>query len=435
MARTASKSGDRSKPPPAPTSAVPPPFPVSHQSPHGVPVYDGSNHGLTPDKLQLPANKRRKTGQPGSSASTPANAGTTPGSMPSPNIKMQSPDDKRRQVQPKVEPPRGPERKFKCADEYCESHVTGFEREEELQAHTAETHKQIENPLDFFLENAAAAFELDMEGNEKMPQIDDKALLTSVKPSAAGPNMIKQESLKVEGQTPGKTIKAGTSSPFIKPGTPPTVARTPQGQKRSAPNHEPTSASPKKKTMLDTMMEKAGVTMPPTMKTTVQEEKRKQSSASPNMWNSNDADNNFMRSVRETLNGLDEVAQYSDLDWPIDPSPDMTPSSSNSGTSAATSNFTDISEHDRLKIMFESDPFGLGSGVQFDLGDDLGMGIMGIQSTFDNKKEDQNKATPPPDVSWDAMFGLNPGLEKNDMTWDKDPMGNSIFEGVTFFDI
>lgn len=348
---------------------------------------------------------------------------------------MQSPDDKRRQVQPKVEPPRGPERKFKCADEYCESHVTGFEREEELQAHTAETHKQIENPLDFFLENAAAAFELDMEGNEKMPQIDNKALLNGVKSSAAGPNMIKHESLKVEGQAPGKTIKAGTPSPFIKPGTPPTVARTPQGQKRPAPNHEPTSASPKKKTMLDTMMEKAGVTMPPTMKTTVQEEDRKQSSASPNMWNSNDADDNFMRSVRETLNGLDEVAQYSDLDWPIEPSPDMTPSSSNSGTSAATSNFTDISEHDRLKVMFESDPFGLGSGVQFDLGDDLGMGIMGIQSTFDNKKEDQNKATPPPDVSWDAMFGLNPGLERNDMTWDKDPMGNSIFEGVTFFDV
>ncbi|KAH0008922.1 hypothetical protein KCU78_g10995, partial [Aureobasidium melanogenum] len=127
--------------------------------------------------------------------------------------------------------------------------------------------------------------------------------------------------------------------------------------------------------------------------------------------------------------------QYSDLDWPIDPSPDLTPSSSNSGTSAATSNFTDISEHDRLKIMFESDPFGLGSGIQFDIGDDLGMGIMGIQSTFDNKKEGQDKATPPPDVSWDALFGLNAGLDKNDTNWDKDPMGNSIFDGVTFSDI
>jgi hypothetical protein len=421
MARTASKSGDRSKPPPAPTSAVPPPFPVSQNSPHGVPVYDGNMQGLTPDKLQLPANKRRKTGQPGSSASTPvpANAGTTPGSMPSPNIKMQSPDDKRRQMQPKVEPPRGPERKFKCADEYCEFYVTGFEREEELQAHTAETHKQIENPLDFLLENAAAAFELDMEGNEKMPQIDNSALLANVKPSALGPNTIKKETLKVDGQTPGKTIKAGTPSPFIKPGTPPAAARTPQGQKRSAQNHEPASTSPKKKVMLDTMMEKAGVAMPTIDKTTAQTEDRKQSSTS----------------VRETLNGLDEGAQYSDLDWPMDPSPSMTPSSSNSGTSAATSNFTDISEHDRLKIMFESDPFGLGSGIQFDLGDDLGMGVMGIQSTFDNKKEDQNKATPPPDVSWDAMFGANAGLDRNDTNWDKDPMGNSLFDGVTFFDI
>ncbi|KAI4725515.1 hypothetical protein E4T49_06734 [Aureobasidium sp. EXF-10728] len=434
MARTASKGGDRSKPPPAPTSAVPPPFPVSYSSPHGVPVYDGSIQGLTPDKLQLPANKRRKTGQPGSSASTPANAGTTPGSMPSPNIKMQSPEDKRRQLQPKVEPPRGPERKFKCADEYCESHVTGFEKEDELQAHTAEVHKQIENPLDFFLENAAAAFELDLDGNEKARQVDNKPILSGVKLSALGPNTIKKEALKVDGQTPAKTIKAGTPSPFIKPGTPPTIARTPQGQKRSAQDHEPASSSPKKKTMLDTMMEKAGVAMPPVEKSTAREEDRKQPSTSPNMWN-NDADDDFMRSVRETLNGLDEGAQYSDLDWPIDPSPDMTPSSSNSGTSAATSNFTDISEHDRLKIMFESDPFGLGSGIQFDLGDDLGMGIMGIQSTFDNKKESQDKATPPPDVSWDALFGANAGLDKNDTNWDKDPMGNSIFDGVTFSDI
>lgn len=435
MARTASKSGDRSKPPPAPTSAVPPPFPVSHPSPHGVPVYDGSIQGLTPDKLQLPANKRRKTGQPGSSASTPANAGTTPGSMPSPNIKMQSPDDKRKQMQPKVEPPRGPEKKFKCADEYCEFHVTGFEKEEELQAHTAEAHKQIENPLDFFLENAAAAFELDMDGHEKAHQNDSKPVLATAKSSALGPNTIKKEALKVDGQTPAKAIKAGTPSAFIKPGTPPTAARTPQGQKRPAQDEEPVSASPKKKTMLDTMMEKAGVAMPPTEKPAVHEEDRKQASTSPNMWNNNDADDSFMRSVRESLNGLDDGLQYSDLDWPIDPSPDLTPSSSNSGTSAATSNFTDISEHDRLKIMFESDPFGLGSGIQFDIGDDLGMGIMGIQSTFDNKKEGQDKATPPPDVSWDALFGLNAGLDKNDTNWDKDPMGNSIFDGVTFSDI
>ncbi|KAI5242877.1 hypothetical protein E4T43_04510 [Aureobasidium subglaciale] len=435
MAQAGSKGGDRSKPPPAPTSAVPPPFPASHASPHGLPVYDGSFQGLTPDKLQLPANKRRKTGQPGSSASTPANAGTTPGSMPSPNIKMQSPDDKRRQVQPKVEPPRGPEKKYKCADEYCEFYVIGFEKEEELQMHTAEAHKGIENPLDYLLENAAAAFELDVYGNERAMQNDNNALPVTAKLSTLGPNTVKRETLKVDGQTPGKNIKAGTPSPFIKPGTPPTIARTPQGLKRATRDHEPAASSPKEKTMLDTMMEKAGVTMPPTEKRAVRDENRRQSSTPPNMWSSNDADDNFMRSVRETLNGLDEVAQYPDMDWTMDPSPDMTPSSSNSGTSAATSNFTDISEHDRVKIMFESDPFGLGSGIQFDLSDDLGMGFMGIQSTFDNKKDDQNKATPPPDCSWDAMFGANAGMDRNDTNWDKDPMGNSIFEGVTFFDI
>ena len=118
-----------------------------------------------------------------------------------------------------------------------------------------------------------------------------------------------------------------------------------------------------------------------------------------------------------------------------DPSPDLTPSSSNSGTSAATTN-TEMSNRDQIKLMYESDPYGLNSGVSFDLYDDLQLGLMDMQPQFEKKNEDgqANKGSGSPDMSWDAMFGPNAGLDKDATNWDKDENGKSVFEGVTFFD-
>jgi hypothetical protein len=157
---------------------------------------------------------------------------------------------------------------------------------------------------------------------------------------------------------------------------------------------------PSRETMPDTVMEKAGVSMLPTTKSTAQEKDRKQSLDFSNFWSRDDHDDDddsFMRSVYETFDDLDEVGQCPDLDWHTDPSPAMTSLSSNSASSAATSDFTDISEHDRRKTILESNPFGLGS--------------------------------------WDATLGVKAGLEKSDTTWDRGPIDNSIFDGITFLDI
>jgi hypothetical protein len=129
-----------------------------------------------------------------------------------------------------------------------------------------------------------------------------------------------------------------------------------------------------RKPMPDTVIEKAGVNMLPTPRTTPlapQEVDRKRSSTYPNIWSLDDDDDFNMPSL-----------------------------SSNSGSSATTSDFTDISDCDRLNVMAASDSFGLVPNVQFDfdLQSDFasyfGMGTMGIQSLLDHRKEDQNKGTP-----------------------------------------
>jgi hypothetical protein len=173
------------------------------------------------------------------------------------------------------------------------------------------------------------------------------------------------------------------------------------------PSQSTTPPQLSRKTMPDTVMEKTSVSMLPTTKTTAREENRKQFLALPYMWSSDD-DDHLIGSVHETHDGLDEVARYSYQDWPTDPLPGMTYSSYNSASSAATSDFADISELDRLKTKFEEIPFGIGSWAKPDLGDV---------------------------VLWDAMSRVKAGPGKSDMTWDKGPMDNSIFDGITYFDI
>jgi hypothetical protein len=149
------------------------------------------------------------------------------------------------------------------------------------------------------------------------------------------------------------------------------------------PSQTKTPPKPSRKPIPDTVKKRASVSMPPTTKTTAREEDRKHSSAFPTY---------LMRSVPENLNDLYEETIYPDPDWHTDPSPDMPSLSSNSGSSATTSDLTDISEYDRWNIMAASDPFGF---VPFDLEGYLGMDTMGIQSLLGNKKEDRDKGTPP----------------------------------------
>ncbi|KAL1302056.1 hypothetical protein AAFC00_002501 [Neodothiora populina] len=474
MSRSASQGGARqakSKAPPAPTSTVPP-FPIgSPRTGHGVPVYEGMNTGLTPDKLHLPPQKKRK-GNNGSAASTPANQGATPATGASPQLmKAQQSPGQRRQQQLKLEQQQQQEqeRRFKCADEYCEFSVKGFEKEEELQAHTTASHPKIEDPLEFFLNSAANALDVDVDGQSRQPKADsnvaNKAKPTgnALKAANLGPVTVKREALKIEGQTPGKTKQSMTPSPgFVKP-SPPASGRTPQAKSKPATTSEDSTVVASK-TMLETMADRAGIAIPK-----ADGPKREQAvSTSPVVGEDamgKDESPTFVQAMADALVGLDNpYGDDMEFSFP-DPSPALTPSSSQSGvTDSTASSANNINENDRLKMTFEWDPYNIGSSIRMDLTNDIGLGDMGLQSCFDNSKDltptqqsheqqqqsmtqiGQESAKNVEDaekgamggmkdmpMAWDTMFYPGAGLEKDNSNWDRDAFGNSLFAGTAFF--
>lgn len=461
MARAASQTGKTgSKPPPAPTSTAPP-FPIGAPSPHGIPVYDGNSNSLTPDKLHLPPQKKRKNNN-GSAASTPAQQGATPGSTSSPQLKMQqSPEQKRQHQQMKLEHQQRQERCFKCPDEWCNYNIEGFGKEEDLQAHIQEAHKKVEDPLEFFLHNAAVAFDVDADGTPKASKMDvntanrGKQPVVPAKPQGLGTTTLKKEALKVDGQTPGKPKQgAVTPSPgFIKPMSP-ASGRTPKQRTQQHQAQASSATTPPKKTMLESMAEKAGISLNKTDEPKP-DQPTQQVSASPIVGEDafgKDDSLNFMHSISDALSGLENpYGDEMDLAF-SDPSPALTPSSSQSGATNSTSSSLDnINETDRLTLAMQWDAFNMGSGVYMDFGNDFGMHDTGLQSTFDNikptqppqnskgdanegKEKNDAASTHEPALNWESVFAAGSGLDKTDDTWDKDVFGNCIFNDVEFFD-
>lgn len=471
MARTSSAQQERrstSKPPAAPTSAAPP-FSFGAPSPHGVPHYEVSTTGFTQDKLHLPPQKKRKPNATGSAASTPVNQGTTPGSIASPQLhagKMPSPEQRRHlQIKSEPQPPKEPEKRFKCDEDMCEFSLKGFEKEEELQAHKEEAHKPIENPLQFLIESAADAFNVDLDGNPKPPKVDPNAAkggkgkAVAAKAQLLGSAAVKKETLKTEGQTPKVKQEATTPTPNAGLNTA-ALQKTPSGKQGQQPAPV-VDETPRKRTMREVLAEKAGIPLPPT-----NEEKGKEGrkNAAPEAMDESIA---FMDSVRNTLlegDGLgpefdyDLLLQPHDLntredgsvEWVLRPevlSPITTPSdqssSSEQSTSTSASSISDVNDMDKLKIVASWDPFGLGGTNADNLFDELGMGDLGLNGSFtglgknqDGKKEDAGidakPDAPPKSFDWDSVFGPNAGLDNDPMDWDKDAFGNSVLEGFEF---
>ena len=450
--RTSSQNGgsrSKSKAPPAPTATAPP-YSIGVSSPHGVPVYEHTVHGLTPDKLHLPPQKRRK-GNNGSAASTPANQGATPGSGTSPQLKMHpSPDHKRQNLAKSEQQPQ--ERRFKCSDEYCHFNIKGFEKEDELQAHMTEAHQKIDNPLDFLLRSAASALDMDIDGNPKTSRPDPSAedqrkqvAATAKSQAHLGPATIKREALKAEGQTPGKG-KSGvvTPSPNVLKALSPASGRTP-GSKQAQKSKPEMLAPAGNKTMLESMTEKAGITLA----TRPNDAKGIDTTAKPTTTTSpvvvgedatgKDDSLSFITSMSEALTGL-EGPTYNDYDMDLlfsDKSPVLTPSSSQSALTDATTN-TNVSENDRLRMTFACDPWNLGSGIEFSFDQGIGLQGMGLQSSFDRTEEkngeDQVGHSEEQPFTWDNMFHPGAGLDRNERDWDKDEFGNSVFASATFFE-
>ena len=447
MVRTASQNrkASSSKPPSAPTSEQPP-FQIGAPSPHGVPLYEHKG-AFTPDKLHLPTNKKRKTqGTPGATEATPGSEAS-----PRPPTKTASPEQ-RRQVIVKPEQPREPERRFKCSDEMCDSALTGFEKEEDLQRHKDEAHKPIDDPLQFFLENAKNASEVDMDSKSKETKLDlgssSKSKITnlSAKPQALGPATVKREALKVEGQTPGRPMatptprQSATSPPMVTKKTSATPNRTPSkpvGQK----SPEVASAN---RSMYDALVDKAGFQLSKT--TAKAKEERADSTVKDE-----DLEFDFMSTVRDTLKSMDwehNAFDFSDMpadtNWttfggleqlPTPSPPQLTPDGSGAGTSESSSaadtfgNLNlDIHENDRLQVTF-----GWTAGGSDDL-EKIARERLGMDNTVngDKKDEDHDKGQDRPELTFDNIFGDRGMLDQGADDWRKDDNGRDIFDIMDF---
>lgn len=253
------RKASASRPPAAPTSEQPP-FALSAPSPQGVPVYD-LKVGFTPDKLQLPTKKKQKP----TAAGTPTQVTSSPAVTPA---KMASPEQKRTAPVKAPEPPKEPERRFKCNDPLCDFSIKGFEKEDELQKHVEEMHQKITDPLDFFLASVDE-YLLKHEETEKaeveVSTAAPKAKTTAPAPAksaALGPATIKKEALKAEGKKDALTPASAAAASPASPSKIKKAMGTPQSTPKKRPAAtEAVAESPKKqKTFGEHLAEKYGFT-------------------------------------------------------------------------------------------------------------------------------------------------------------------------------
>lgn len=137
--------------PAAPTTTQPP-FPIGAASPHGQPLY-ANKPALMVNDLHIPARKKARTGQSGSTSVSPQVS-----KQPSPQM----------QKRPQATPSVPPKPQFQCPVQACEANSVGFFTEEAKRAHYEEEHaKPYEDPLKFATDNLAEALGLDAAGKEK----------------------------------------------------------------------------------------------------------------------------------------------------------------------------------------------------------------------------------------------------------------------------
>ncbi|OTB11938.1 hypothetical protein K445DRAFT_26193 [Daldinia sp. EC12] len=212
--RAASKSGQT---PAAPTTAQPP-YPFGAQSPNGQPTYIGKP-AVTQADLQLPARKRPRTNGQSGLGSGGASASSSPQVQ-----KASSPELVKRQAENTT-----PKLAYRCPDQNCEAHRTGFATEEAQRSHYEEEHvKPSQNPLKFATENLAAAVGLDPDGRPKAPPMGldpSKQGQTPAGRVEATP-MSREPSMKRQGSAAGakptdlvKAVAAKTSTPKPDAGT------------------------------------------------------------------------------------------------------------------------------------------------------------------------------------------------------------------------
>ena len=364
LARAKSQQGHVRK---ASSSTRAPPAPTdnksfwSETSPHGVPKYEAGSNDLTPDKLKFPPQKKRKPNQPDSIASTPAGQVNTPGTVNAspnmPNGKTNSPEQVRKTQQQtarqQAEIKAADAKKFRCTDTFCEASFSGFQTEKELTEHTASEHAPVENPLQYLLENAAAALGVDIDCNP-LPSKSKVEVKTQPRPTPV-------PSLTVEPQRPGRipNLKQDIAAP-----TAAALAKL-KGKVAAAPAEtKPVGPTPQReKTLREHIEEKMGFEpSPPSPEVKL--------AASP-MTSAEDISwNNFMQDAFSSLNedsdGWNNFDERTDFDGITEISmharTESSPSQSTPSDAATSqdSRESDVSASERMRINLSWDAFGRG---------------------------------------------------------------------------
>jgi hypothetical protein len=426
------KQSANSKAPPAPTENKT--FDWGLSSPHGVPKYDPTQNQLTQDKLKFPPNKKRKTTggtQSESQSSTPAaqTGGTPSGTAASPSLpaaKMPSPEQARK-MQPqaqqggKLAAEAGTAKpKFKCEDLQCERSVVGFESEEALRVHRESEHRPIEDPLKFLMTTTDEFINAEEERRRVEEAAKARGKVVIGNGNRKGDVKMERTSSGTPAAGGGKAAAAGKADSTV------VVKKGVDGRAMQAAD---APAVPEEKTLLDVMAEKINFEMPP----------KEPAMSLPGVILNDGPNTEWQDSMTQIFSGADgfveDWSQFEDVtDWGLPPSdwssPELTPSSLESQSTHGS----DVSRADRLRMVMQWDPYGIGdTGIpEWLVKPDEGMGALNVDSGDEGGEGKKEKKQTEDDLmdwgedltDWETYFGSSGGngngnAEGVGMDWSK----------------
>lgn len=310
-------SGNRA--PAAPTSPQPP-FPLGGQSPQGVPTkYAHRANELTQDKLIFPPNKKRKSNQPPSAASTPAQTHTI--------VTTKSPSQANKVIPREAPRSKATTTMIKCPVADCQAKINGFSSQADLDNHVSEFHEPkeppIEDPLQWALEQMRYGLGLDENGDPKPQQAEvkrekDVPEATKMKKSGSSQDQI--------------TIKQESSTPMARIPTQTGTSKTPQAlvdTKIAMSTVSSTSNNPK---ISNSKL--------------INSEGKNERSPSPDPWASSLVSSEVITEVWSGLQDLQSLVSWGTVQSTLTPASTLSSNKSERNSPRVS----DISENDAVKI-------------------------------------------------------------------------------------
>lgn len=316
-------SHDGNRAPAAPTSPQPP---FLFGAPEGV-RYANRTDELTQDRLKMPpVKKRRRSDQPPSTISIPA--------QPQ-NINASNPPQAATTLPALAEGPAN-EAPLKCHASDCADRLDGFVSQADLDRHLSDVHEpkepEIEDPLQWTLQQLRYGLGLDENGKPKLPPTEPNAeqYVSEATQMKKSPSAQRQAAGKQESATPMTRVPTQTG-----PSPSANLLKTPQASiSLKTPGSEAKSATKDVKA---------------TDAKNLHSPAKKQASASPDPWATSLVP---PAAISGAFGNLQSTGTWSTIQHV------MTPSSTlSSGMSEKTSpRVSDISENDAVKISLDADP-------------------------------------------------------------------------------